>query len=217
MNYSIKILVFIFLISTFLCLSSVHAMADDISDKYYSTVKIKGLLARKSGGFYLGNHLRVDRETIKLETGYVEIIGVLLPASGKIKGVLIPLKIKKLTEMKPKIKKYEKPIKIEGKKARGIQQHPIKGKKWFHSYFNGLMGQIVIYFSNKKRYDHFDSLPPGAPVTLTGKLFPAFVFPKRPGVKERKKVFYGFQMEVLDFKTDAKPMEKKLELHKIEK
>lgn len=176
--------------------SSLQSRAsDDLSPFAYSTVKMTGQLKKDGDKWILGGRVSVDAKGFELSESAVEMVGVLYSVPKDRKPYFSALKVKNMKAGEFSVEKYDKPILMKGKKPRIIEQHPIAGNSRFIDYFDGPLGQIVIYFEDEKEYNVYRSLKELTEVTLEGTLTPAFAHPKGPG-KDKEKQFFGFQMNV---------------------
>ncbi len=189
-------LFFLLLIFSLVLASSLQCRAqDDLSPFAYSTVKMTGQLKKDGDKWILDGRVSVDAKGFELSESAVEMVGVLYSVPKDRKPYFSALKIKNMKSGEFSIEKYDKPILMNGKKPRIIEQHPIAGNSRFIDYFDGPLGQIVIYFEDEKEYNVYRYLKELTEVTLEGTLTPAFAHPKGPG-KDKVKQFFGFQMKV---------------------
>ncbi|MCD4783736.1 MAG: hypothetical protein K8T10_07895 [Candidatus Eremiobacteraeota bacterium] len=175
---------------------------EDLSSLDYSVVKVRGNLEKVGEVWTIGKKLRVESDVIKLHPGNFEIKGLFYPASRGKKPLLIALEMENFHKKDFELKKYKGNLKLEGKKSKIIQQHPISGQNPFFDYFDAFessLGQMVVYFKGMKEREKYSSIPPLKPIRLTGKISPVFTYPKRPSKEKKEKYFFGFQMEVSDF------------------
>lgn len=185
----------------FLVISLVFASAlqcraeDDLSPFAYSTVKMTGQLKKDGDKWILGGRVSVDAKGPELSESAVEMVGVLYSVPKDRKPYFGVLQVKNMKSGEFSVEKYDKAIEMKGRKPKIIQQHPISGNSRFIDYFDGALGQMVIYFEDEKEYDVYRSLEELTEVTLEGKLTPAFAHSKNPG-KEEGRQFFGFQMNV---------------------
>lgn len=168
---------------------------EDLSSFAYSVVKITGKLIKDNETWIIDNKIEVNVNSIKLYESAVEMTGVLYSVPKDRKPLFTPLKLKSIKADKFTIEKYDKLIEMKGKKPRIIEQHPIAGNSRLIDYFDGPLGQTVIYFEDEKEYNTYRSLKELTVVTLEGTLTPAFAYPKGPG-KDKGRQFFGFQMNV---------------------
>jgi len=205
MNWIIKsCIISIVTIFFFLLTYSEYSWAEDFKPYSYCTVHVRGKLVKDSDSWNIDGKLNAKSYTVKLHPGHADMIGVLFPAKKEKKPLLIILKMDMIQKTDFSIKKYEKPLELEGEKSKIIHQHPIAAGKIYFDYFEGPMGQMVIYFEDGRRRDIYSALPPQTPVVLKGTLSPLFVSSKRPGSDKSKRFFYEFQMDVDEMRVIKK-------------
>lgn len=167
----------------------------ELSEYSYSTVRVTGSLKEVNGSWLIDGKMKVSSGDIALNGGSVEIVGLLYGASDDGIPVLRALQVRSIPEARFSIEKYRKPLEVKGKRATMIAQHPISGSNPRFDYFEGPLGQMVVYFSTGKDQNAFSLMSPSAVVTLVGTFHPVFAHSKRPG-QGGEKSFYGFQMDV---------------------
>ena len=189
-------LLFLLLVFSLVFASALQCRAEeDLSPFAYSTVKMTGQLKKDGDKWILGGKVMVNAGELKLSESAVEMVGVLYSVPKDRKPYFVALNVMKAKTKEFSVKKYDNPIEMKGRKPKIIQQHPISGNSTLIDYFDGPLGQMVIYFENEKEYNIYRSLKELTEVSLEGTLTPAFAHPKDPG-KDSGRQFFGFQMKV---------------------
>lgn len=186
-----------------ICLGSITipCMAEeDLSAYNHQVVEVKGVLSRGHKGCWgIVGKVFVESKTIELSEGKAKIIGIFWASKGDPKKklpIIDVLEFQKGTEEGFFIKKYDRTVKLDGKPAKIVHQHPISPEISTNiSYFDCSLGQIVVYFKSEKDLRTFEK---GKEVVLDGKIFPVYAHSKRPIRKGEtpQKALYGFSMMV---------------------
>jgi hypothetical protein len=174
---------------------------EDMSGYFYSQVRVRGCLQESRGVWTIGDRVIVEPGDFPLSPGSAEITGITYGSKRKESLKIYPLKYLKLKEASFKIETCSDPVELKGKRSQVPHQHPIDGEKPVFDYFDGPLGQMVVYFASEKEKEAFSSVPASSTVLLSGSLVPVFAHSKRPGKEEGRKMFFGFQMKVKSMKV----------------
>ncbi|MCE1245992.1 MAG: hypothetical protein LWY06_05060 [Firmicutes bacterium] len=182
--------------------------AGGMDELNYQPVRVTGNLEKRDGKFFLEDKFVVNPGELTPEAGYSEIFGAVFPGGeGKLPELYI-LTVKTIEKCPFSVAKWEKPIKLTGRRPEVIMQHPVEPLLGKIDYFESNRWQIVVYFKQESEYKKYQTVRYPGEVTISGVLQPVFAGSKNPkDIGKLKKNYQGFRIvdaKVVEIKQQVK-------------